>query len=176
VVIKFGPGVIEDEAKNQAKAYEVVDHNIVRVSKVHRFFTDPHGWGYLIMDFMDGRITDLIEDQAKVIAVATILAYFATLYRDIPGPLGGGASYGLLFEDAGQPTFRNIADIERWCNCRIFAHEAKLDHRGYKPVQYHLDVAPRNFLWRDEKPPCLLDWSSGGYYPRYMRTLRPNDH
>lgn len=27
-VIKFGPGVTEDEANNQRKAYELIDHNI----------------------------------------------------------------------------------------------------------------------------------------------------
>lgn len=40
VVIKFGPGVSKDEAMNQQRAYGLLDHDIVRVPRVYRFFTD----------------------------------------------------------------------------------------------------------------------------------------
>ena len=51
VVVKFGVGVKEEEANNQKRAYELIDHNIVRVPFVYRFFTKDQ-LGYIVMKYM----------------------------------------------------------------------------------------------------------------------------
>ncbi|KAJ5477638.1 hypothetical protein N7530_003147 [Penicillium desertorum] len=61
-VIKLGPGVTEDEANNQRKVYGLIDHDIVRVPRVHRFFTDELGRGYIVMEYIEGCVMDPLDD------------------------------------------------------------------------------------------------------------------
>ncbi len=50
VAVKFGNGVTKYEADSQEKAYQVLDHDIVRVPKVYDFFEDKRGRGHLVME------------------------------------------------------------------------------------------------------------------------------
>lgn len=52
--MKFGFLLSEDEARNQMKAYEILDPGIIRIPRVYRYFTDSQGYGYLVMDYMEG--------------------------------------------------------------------------------------------------------------------------
>jgi hypothetical protein len=49
--VKFGKGVTRDEAENQRLAYHLADPQIVLIPRVHRFFQDEHGLGYLRMRY-----------------------------------------------------------------------------------------------------------------------------
>lgn len=91
-VIKFGFGVTKEEANNQTKAYEPIDPIVVRVPRVHRFFSNTHGSGYIVMDYISGVLIDPLEDPARIEVVGLVLAYFATIRGPKPGDLCGGPS------------------------------------------------------------------------------------
>ena len=167
IVVKFGVGVTKAEALNQSKAYELVDPRIVRVPKVHRYFSDGENRGYIVMDFVKGEVVEPLEDPIRVNRIADILDHLASFRRTVPGPCACNPPYGLLFfPDEGELPFADIKDLERWWNRRLLFKEPAINLQDCALVLCHLDVAPRNILWEDEKPPCLLDWASAGYYPR----------
>jgi hypothetical protein len=49
-VVKFGLGITRHEAENQIQACQLIDPRVARVPRVHRFFQDQGGRGYLVMD------------------------------------------------------------------------------------------------------------------------------
>ncbi|PYI24209.1 hypothetical protein BO99DRAFT_322443, partial [Aspergillus violaceofuscus CBS 115571] len=99
-VVKWGPDVTEEEAKNQSLAYELVDSHIVRIPRVYAFFSDERGWGYIMMESVEGTVVDPLEDVRAIEKVADVLDHFATLAHTIPGSLcGGGVCRGLLFPE-----------------------------------------------------------------------------
>lgn len=49
---------------------------------------------------------------------------------------------------------------------RLLDPEAKISFKGLNLVFCHLDLFPRNILWVDNYPPCVLDWASAGLYPQ----------
>lgn len=164
--IKFGFGVREAESINQSKVYELVDPHVVRVPKVHRYFQDTEGRGYIVMDFMEGKVIDPLEDLSQITTIARILDHLALFRREIPGPLHHGPPSGLLFLDEAEYAFKDAKDLEQWWNRRLFPGEPVMCLQSCEFVLCHLDVAPRNILWKDGEVPCLLDWASAGYYPR----------
>lgn len=170
-VIKFGVGVREAEAVNQSKAYELVDPQVVRIPKVHRYFSDNEDRGYIVMEFVEGDVIEPLEDPIRISTVAGILDHLASFRRIVPDPLNYGPPCGLLFfPDEEEVPFTDVKDLERWWNCRIFPGESAINLQGLDPVLCHLDVAPRNILWRDGEAPCLVDWASAGYYPRVFES------
>ncbi|RDL33130.1 uncharacterized protein BP5553_08569 [Venustampulla echinocandica] len=64
-VVKFGIGVTEEEAKSQRRAYELIDHSVVRVPSVYRFFTKEE-LGYIVMEYMEGRVLEPVEDPPLI--------------------------------------------------------------------------------------------------------------
>lgn len=166
VAVKFGNGVTKYEAYSQEKAYQMLDHDIVRVPKVYDFFEDRRGRGYLVMQFMEGETQESFTDPSQLEALSRILDHFATQKSEKLGPLGGGPSLALLFGESDPPTFDTLEDIERWCNIRHLVPGATLSLQGSELVLCHLDLFPRNILWLSDQPPCILDWASAGYYPR----------
>lgn len=84
--VKWSPDVTNEEAENQQIAYKRVDRRIIRIPRVYAFFSDEQGWGYIVMEFIKGRIIDLLEDRSAVRKVAGVLDHFATLqHRSVPG-------------------------------------------------------------------------------------------
>lgn len=166
-VVKWGPGITKEEAENQQIAYERVDRRIVRIPRVYGFFSDEQGWGYLVMEYIKGKIIDPLEDKSAIEKVASVLDHFSTLKHSVPGPLSGGPCRGLLFPDTEDLVFDSLDGMEKWYNSRLFAHNPKLNLQGCELVFCHLDIAPRNLLWQDDDGSlCLIDWASAGYYPR----------
>lgn len=165
-VVKWGPDVTKDEAENQRIAYELVDSRIVRIPRVYDFFSDERGWGYIVMEFMEGKVIDPLEDVGAIQRVASVLNYFATLRHNVPGSLYGRPCRGLLFPDTEDLVFNSLEEMEKWFNSRLFAHNPKLTLQGCELVLCHLDIAPRNILWQEDGSLCLIDWASAGYYPR----------
>ncbi|KAI9888493.1 MAG: hypothetical protein M1814_006884 [Vezdaea aestivalis] len=166
-VVKFGVGVTRIEAENQSKVYELVDHRIVRIPKVHRFINDNENRGYIIMDFVDGEVLEELEEPQRIATIAYILDHLASFNRTVPGPVAGGSPYGLLFfPDEGEAPFNTVEELEYWWNHRLLPGETAAELQGIELVLCHLDVAPRNIIWKEGEAPCLIDWASTGYYPR----------
>ncbi|KAJ5562658.1 hypothetical protein N7461_001419 [Penicillium sp. DV-2018c] len=61
-VVKWGPDVMKEEAENQRIAYELVDNRIVHIPRVYAFFSDEQGWGYIVMEYIEGKVIDPLED------------------------------------------------------------------------------------------------------------------
>lgn len=168
-VVKWGPDVTKEEAENQRIALELVDPRIVRIPRVYAFFTDERGRGYIVMEFIRGKIIEPLEDRSAITKVAQVFDYFASLRHTSPGPLCGGICRGLLFPDTEDLQFDTLDEMEKWFNSRLFPHDPKLTIRGFELVLCHLDIAPRNILWQDDGSFYLIDWASAGYYPRLFQ-------
>jgi hypothetical protein len=95
IVVKFSVGVKEDKANNQKRAYELVDHSIVRVLFVYRFFTKK-GLGYIVIEYMHRRVLKPVEDLSLIDRIAYVLAHLTKIHHSIPGVLRGGKSCGIF--------------------------------------------------------------------------------
>ncbi|KAJ5685123.1 hypothetical protein N7536_007742 [Penicillium majusculum] len=165
-VIKFGVGVTEDEANNQRKAYELLDHDIVHVPRFYRFFTDELGRGYILMEYVEGHVIDPLHEPHLIAKIAQVLDYFSTLTANRVGSLGGGLSRGLLWPDGEDLDFDDKGQMESWFNSKLFPGEGNVSFRDCDLVLCHLDIAPRNIIWQPDGRICLVDWASAGFYPR----------
>lgn len=167
LVIKHGRFVTKEEALNQQRAFELVDRNIVCIPQVYRFFSDETGRGYIMMEFVEGKIIDPLDDQRLIDKLVRILDHFSTITSDVPGPLSRGPCAGLLWPDAEEPsTFESKQEMETWFNNRLFPGEGSMTFEHSDLVLCHLDIAPRNIIWKPDGEICLLDWESAGFYPR----------
>lgn len=165
-VVKFGNWVSSHEAENQRRAYERVDANIVAIPQVHEFFQDDEGWGYIVMDFIEGEIINALSDD-HFQRLANVLEHFTSITDTAPGSLGGGPSMGLLWPDTNDLTIKSIKEVERWFNSRL-PRQDKVHFEPSPFVLCHLDICPRNIIWLDNGRVCLLDWASAGFYPRLL--------
>lgn len=71
-VVKWGPDVTREEFDNQRLAYELVDSQKVRIPRVFDFFCDERSWRYIVMEYIHGRIIDLLEDVNAIQRVASV--------------------------------------------------------------------------------------------------------
>lgn len=107
------------------------------------------------------------EEQGLIRRIADILAYLTSIRGSTPGPLGGGASCGILWsEHSEEPHLHSVQDMEEWFNRRLTRQDPRLTFSESELVLCHLDIAPRNFLLLQDGSICLLDWASAGFYPR----------
>ncbi|PGH37113.1 hypothetical protein GX50_00096 [[Emmonsia] crescens] len=166
-VVKFGNWVLSHEAENQRRAYERVDANFVTVPRVHEFFQDDGGWGYIVMDFIQGEIINTLSDY-HFQRLANVLEHFSSITDSAPGSLGGGSSMGLLWPDTNDLTIKSIKEVEEWFNSRLFPGQGEVRFKPSPFVLCHLDIAPRNIIWLHSERICLLDWASAGFYPRLL--------
>ena len=163
VAVKFGFGILKEEADNQDRAYHLFDHNIVLIPKVYRYFKDDKDYGYLVMEYVDGHVKETLE-ESDIKTVTKVLQHFSTFHAESPGSLAGGPLRWLLFEEGVE--FDSLEALEDWLNHRVFPHQSKISFQGCDLVPCHLDLAPRNILWKDDGRICLLDWESAGFVPR----------
>ena len=166
LAVKFGFLLCESEARNQIRAHELLNPDIVRVPKVYRYFTDSKRYGYIVMDFMEGKIKASVTESSQKRDMSRMLEHFASIKSLKPGSLTGGPSSGLLFGESDCPRFESINDMEAWFNDRLLDPSVTISFTGLDLVFCHLDLFPRNILWLDNHPPCVLDWGSAGFYPR----------
>lgn len=68
-------------------AYDLVDTRIVRIPRVYAFFSDEQSYGYIVMEFIGGKVIDPLEDITAIEKVAGVLDYFSTLWHTSPGSL-----------------------------------------------------------------------------------------
>jgi thiamine kinase-like enzyme len=59
-----------------------------------------------------------------------------------------------------------VTDVEEYYNKRHLKDRTHIRLAGYPPVFCHLDIAPRNILVLGDGSLCLVDWRTGGSYPR----------
>ena len=132
-VVKWGPDITNEEAENQQIAYERVDKSIVRIPRVYAFFSDEQGCGYIVMEFIKGKIINPLEDRSAVKKIAGVLDHFATLRCSVPGPLCGGFCRGLLFPETEDLVFHSLNGMENWFNSRLFGQHitAVFPHNYY---------------------------------------------
>ncbi|KIV98464.1 uncharacterized protein PV09_09730 [Verruconis gallopava] len=174
-VIKCGLGVNEFEAANQKLAYEILNPTIIRVPRVYRFFVCGVN-GYLIMEYIKGRLLSTLGPDAYLERMANVLKHFESVQRSRPGPLHESLAFGQLWLDYDPIAPTSIELIENYFNTRQLKKSTHIKLAGYPLVLCHLDIAPRNILVLDDDSLCLLDWHSAGFYPRLFErtTLRIN--
>jgi hypothetical protein len=167
-VIKFGRPVTIHEFKNLKIAKALVDPDILYVPEAHRFFTDQEGRGYILMEYVHGTRVERLEDPLQIQRVAGIVEHLLSIRGDVLGTLGGGPCGGVIFPDTEEYTFQSIEEMQNFFNKRLFPHNPKLDLEGSQLVLCHMDVAPRNMIFRDDGSICFIDWAWAGFYPRCL--------
>lgn len=70
------------------------------------------------------------------------------------------------FHEKGKSLSWTSRELEQSWNRRLLSGEPTAKLQGLELVLCHLDVAPRNILWREGQASCLIDWASAGFYPR----------
>ena len=162
VVIKHGYGVREEEAHNIQKAFEIVNQNIVRTPRLFRYFRRAH-YGYILMEYIDGEVAEGANPSVVLKAMTTILQHFKSITGCKPGPLGGGWSRGLMWEDQEAHFHGSVTKMEQWYNRRLSC--GTLSFKNEPLVLCHLDLSLRNIILNHSKPPAVVDWTSAGFYP-----------
>lgn len=139
-VVKCGVAVREEEKNNQRRAYELVDHSIVRVPFVYQVFTQG-GLGYIVMECMQVRVLKPIEYLSLIDRIAYVFAHLAKVHSSIPGEIGGGKSHGIFWSKDDEPSLQTIKDLKTWFNRRLLKQDHKLVLGGSGLVLCHLDIA-----------------------------------
>src|SRR6266498_310652 len=124
-LIKFGLGVTKEEAENQRETYRLIDPNVLKVPRVHCFFSDDSGKGYIVMDHVRGDIIEPLEYLSLIKKITKLLVYFTNFTGSSPGLLRGGLSRGLLFNDIGV-CFHGMNHMEEWFNKKLLPYERRL--------------------------------------------------
>ena len=176
-VVKFGQGVTRREADNQVRAFQMLNHQIVRVPRVHGFFIDDD-MGYLVMEYIEGRKVDP-ANRHDLDLVTEMMRYFATLQSERPGNLSGGSSHSNFFPEG--ELFDTVSNMTIWFDERLFADDPTFSFSDTPLILCHLDIAPRNLIITGDGSLCLLDWGSAGYYPKVFEIcsqhiMGPDDH
>ncbi|KAK2761221.1 hypothetical protein FQN54_001743 [Arachnomyces sp. PD_36] len=175
-VIKFGFWVKRFEFENLKIAKSLVDPNIVYIPDAYRYFEDDEDksdplfgpYGYILMEYVRGTKIDPIDDPKLVQRVADVVAHLSSIKGETPGTLSRGPCGSILFRDNFELIPNNLQELEDFLNKRIFSHNipSKITLEGSELVLCHLDIAPRNILWKNDGSICFLDWDSAGYFPR----------
>ena len=181
LAVKFGSGVSKDEAENQAQVSHIINQNIVRVPKVHDWFQDSDGWGYLVMEFMAGKRANHLGDDKYATELLKVIEHLHSLTAKEIGPLHQGPHRAILFGEGPSPVLKSTQDVEAWFTRRLCDDSTAVKLSDLDLVLCHCDLTCRNILWDEEQPPCLVDWASAGFYPRIFEKFchhilgRPED-
>lgn len=164
------------EGMNQREAYRLLNPSIIRVPQVFDSFQSD-GEGYLIMEYISAPANTQFMDDACISALRKALNHLHTFRGSVPGPVAGGPSKGLLWNESQVPTFQTKEDLQQYMNDRLVDQSDCLQLQDVDLVFSHLDIAPRNFRLLDNGAVCLFDWESSGYYPRFFElcALRLNN-
>ncbi len=172
-VVKYGLGVTAQEARAQSFAYDNLDHQIVYVPRVLRFFSVQKNKfssvGYQVMEFVHGQSLEGIDwakSQQLLLNISKSLRHINMFVGSRAGPIGGGQAHGPLWSEYGSRShFESKNDIQKWLNERLAVDQQSVDLSTHELRLCHLDVAPRNLLILPNDQICLLDWATAGFYP-----------
>lgn len=153
---------------NKSRALRFVTRTVIkptfRVPRVHRFFSNECGCGYIMMNHAERRMIDQLgPDQLN--GLVCVLDYFSTLKGKTPGSLTGAPCRRLLWSEAGSLTFADVKEMETWFNSILFPGQGKISFQSSDLVPCRLHLAPRNILWQSNGSFCLVDWVSTGFFP-----------
>ena len=176
VVIKFGLSVTSGEACALKFASQKVNPNIIKVPKIHKFFTRELDklWtiGYLVMELVEGKGLDQLESEDCLRLTPRIkdaLEHVQSIHGEVPGPLDGSKARGLLFSEEGcSQNFTCRQDLEDYLNQRLASTNDLVDISKAELCLCHLDIAPRNILLTPDNELYLVDWGCAGFYPSYF--------
>lgn len=121
-----------------------------------------------MMENSHGKLLSSIEEPDQIAQLAKIMSNFLSIHGQIPGPFETGAAHGLLWEEAGEPSFKSTEHMERWLNHRLLPGCPTMSFQNFSLVMCHLDVAPRNLLYLADSSVCIIDWATAGFYPRFF--------
>ncbi|KAG9684798.1 hypothetical protein KCU95_g12838, partial [Aureobasidium melanogenum] len=153
-----------EECRNQIKAHKLLDPSIVVVPKVYRCFSHNDRI-YLVMQRIHGEVRDKIENLQSVTRVADIIRHLQTHKSSIPGPLDGGISRGLWWENEHVDLKGEVARLEEYIRRRMVGKQQGWSVELGEFVLNHNDIAPRNLIWMPDGRICLIDWAHAGFYP-----------
>jgi hypothetical protein len=192
VIIKFGPGVYEQEAKNQIFAHKIFgDDGLVRVPRVYRFFTaveDGKDVGYIMMEKVEGVefATFRTDMTGRILLMRRIKEAILRLHSapppegraGVPGPVNGGPSRGYYWNkySSRNAIYNNIEELQDAFNHDLQVLDAPFDDgidlTGLDLVFCHGDLAPRNIMVSHESVDgkfqfvtWIIDWEFAGFYP-----------
>lgn len=149
------------EARAQHAARQLLDLSLVYVPQVYSYF-EHNGHGYIVMEHVLGHRCAVLSDP-QLVKLRTMIDHLHSHTRLLPGTLGGGRPDGMVFENY-DPQVGNKS-ISEWFSIWSRGEVVLTD---LPQVLCHLDLAPRNIIWKSDGIPCLLDWASAGYYPRAL--------
>lgn len=156
--------VTVEECRNLIKAYELLDPNIVVVPKVYRYFSHNDKI-YLVMQRIHGQVRKRIEDLHSIRRIADIIRHLQTHKSDTPGPLGGGVSRGLWWEEEDVNLRGQVSRFAEYINRRLIGPQQGWTFEMGEFVMNHNDIAPRNIIWMPDGRISLIDWAHAGFYP-----------
>ena len=168
VLVKYR-NVSLEECRNQIEARKLLDPEIVYVPLVYRYFSKGLQ-NYLVMELVEGIERDTIEDDQSITKVAEAISHLREFQSNTPGPLGGGRSRGLFWENE-ETKLESKSRLEEYINRRLVGEQSGRQFKVNELVMNHNDIAPRNIIWMSNRSICLLDWSSAGYYPRLLELV-----
>jgi hypothetical protein len=120
ILIKFGIGVMAQEARNQDYVYRHTDRKILRVPKVFKFFQSlsPSGvlLGYIVMEHIEHPDLSISLELQKATETINLIVDAINHLHSIPvpnnvmpGPVGGGLLCGYLWlESTPEESFDSI--------------------------------------------------------------------
>lgn len=156
--------VTVEECRNQIRAHKLLDPTVVVVPKVYRCFSHKENI-YLVMQRIPGEVRDKVEDLESVKRVADIIRHLQTHKSKTPGPLEGGTSRGLWWEEEPVDLKGEVARFEKYIQNRLVGKQQGWTVELGEFVLNHNDIAPRNLIWMPDGRISLIDWAHAGFYP-----------
>ncbi|KAH0366096.1 hypothetical protein KCU65_g5619, partial [Aureobasidium melanogenum] len=117
------------------------------------------------MQRIHGEVRDKIEDLDSVKRIADIIRHLQTHKSSIPGPLEGGISRGLWWEQEPVNLKGEVARFEKHIQNRLVGKQQGWTVELGEFALNHNDIAPRNLIWMPDGRISLIDWTHAGFYP-----------
>nr|OQO23709.1 hypothetical protein B0A51_10917 [Rachicladosporium sp. CCFEE 5018] len=163
--IKHG-SVDISEFHTQRGARQLVDPDILKVPKVYTFFQQDEE-GFLVLEHVPDRTLSIL-DSKSIAAIADALIHLHGFTRSTQGPVSGGTSKGLLWDNDKPIIFTSKYYLEEHLNRKLLHTSRRIDLRDCRLSFTHLDPVPRNVRFTQDGRACPLDWGSAGYYPPWF--------
>lgn len=188
--MKFGFGVVKQEAETQAYYNRRADDSCLFIPRVLDFFIDPETEGsffevgFLVMEYVRGRtVRDLPKDAKQRIAprVVDAMKHLETIDAPDPSrpgpPTNNGVPRGYLWSDSGPGvSFNTLYEMNTWLDeqLALSCPTASLDLKPHELKSRHMDITPRNIIQTADDKICFVDWQFAGNYPWAFEAVHLN--